>query len=460
MELEDSLKGYRGRLRSLLKSAGARIWSLIRVIREDQIFEGVLLPRSELEDDQHINLKLKNGYNIGVKYSPNMKIDVLDYKPVSYRLPERETVFNPDKPNVTLIGTGGTVASRLDYNTGAVIPAFTPSELFSAVPEIAEICNLTPKPVMSVLSENMKPEDWIKIAKEVDKELTGGSVKGVIIAHGTDTMTYTASALAFMLRNPPAPIVFVGSQRSSDRPSSDAAFNLINACVFASTSDVGEVVVCMHGSSSDNYALIHRATRVRKMHSSRRDAFKSIGSIPLAKIENRRVQILLKNYRIAGAEKYEPQISLDTKVVLLYFHPGMDPNIIDYFVDKGYHGIVFMGTGLGHVSESLIPSIKRAVDNKIPVLMTTQTIWGYTGLNVYETGRKLLAAGVIPCSNLLPEVAYTKLMWVLSQTDDLKQIRSLIHMNLAGEILDREEYNGFIVLQGVEKGVEDILKNV
>ncbi len=460
MEFDDFLKGYRGSLRAMLESAGARIWSVIRIVRDNQIFEGVLLPRSELDDDQHINLKLKNGYNIGVKYTSNMRIEVLDYKPASYRLPEKEIIFNPSKPNITLIGTGGTVASRLDYNTGAVIPAFTPSELFSAVPEIAEICNLTPKPVMSILSENMKPEDWVRIAKEVDKEISGGSVKGIIIAHGTDTMTYTASAIAFMLRNPPVPIVFVGSQRSSDRPSSDAAFNLVNACIFASESNVGEVVVCMHGSSSDNYALIHRATRVRKMHSSRRDAFKSIGSIPLGKIEDGRIQIFLKNYNIAGSKRYDPQISLDSKVALLYFHPGMDPGLIDYFIDKGYHGIVLIGTGLGHVSESLIPSIKRAVDSRIPVLMTTQTIWGYTGLNVYETGRKLLAAGVIPCSNILPEVAYTKLMWVLTQTDDLEMIRSLINTNMAGEILDREEYNGFIVLQGVERGLENILKNI
>ncbi len=460
MGFKDFLKGYRGNLRVILESAGAKIWSFIRVIRDDQIFEGVLLPRSDLDDDQHINLKLKNGYNIGVKYSPNMRIEVLDYKPVSYRLPEKKLFFKPDKPNITLIGTGGTVASRLDYNTGAVIPAFTPSELFSAVPEIEDICNLTPKPVMSVLSENMKPEDWVKIAKEVDKEITNGSVKGIIIAHGTDTMTYTASALSFMLRNPPLPIVFVGSQRSSDRPSSDAAFNLINACIFAAESNVGEVVICMHGSSSDNYALIHRATRVRKMHSSRRDAFKSIGSIPLAKLEAGRIKILLKNYTIAGAKKYDPQISLDTKVALLYFYPGMDASVIDYFIDKKYHGIVLIGTGLGHVSELLLPSIKRAVDSKIPVLMTTQTLWGYTGLNVYETGRKLLAAGVIPCSNILPEVAYTKLMWVLTQTDDLKQIRSLINTNMVGEILDREEYNGFMILQGVENGVENILKNI
>ena len=460
MVSQDQFKGYRGTLRRVLESSGAKVWSLIRIIRNSQIFEGILLPRSELEDDQHITLKLKNGYNIGVKYTSNMKIEVLDYKPAVYRIPDKKIVFSRDKPNVTLLGTGGTVASRLDYNTGAVIPAFTPSELLSAVPEIADICNLTPKPVMNILSENMKPEDWIKIAREVDREILSGSTKGVIIAHGTDTMSYTASALSFMLRNPPLPVVFVGSQRSSDRPSSDAALNLIGACLFASETDVGEVVVCMHGSSSDNYILVHRATRVRKMHSSRRDAFKSIGISPLAKVESRRIKILSNNYNIADKAHYEPQISLDTKVALIYFYPGMDPGIIDYFIDKGYHGLVLIGTGLGHVCESMIPSIRRAVESKIPVLMTTQTIWGYTGMEVYETGRKLLAAGVIPCSNILPEVAYTKLMWVLAQTDNLKEVSRLMNTNIAHEILEREEYNGFIILQGIEDGVDKIMKNI
>ncbi|MHA1410099.1 MAG: Glu-tRNA(Gln) amidotransferase subunit GatD [Candidatus Odinarchaeia archaeon] len=460
MSKNDELQGYKGKLRRLLEKANAKVWSLVKITKEKNVFEGVILPRSELGDENHLVLKLKNGYNIGIKITDNTKINVIDYKPASYHIPEKEIMKQKDKPNITLIGTGGTVASRLDYRTGAVIPAFTPAELFAAVPELAEICNLTPKTILEVLSENMKPDYWIKIAKEVDKEIQSGNQEGIIIAHGTDTMSYTASALSFMLQNPPIPIVFVGSQRSSDRPSSDAALNLINASVFASESDVGEVVVCMHGTSNDNYALIHRGTRVRKMHSSRRDAFKTIGTTPLAKVENRKITLFKSKYHKKGSTDYNPQIALDEKVALLYYYPNMDEELIQLLIDKDYHGIVLVGTGLGHVGTYLQDALKRAYDSKIPIIMTTQTIWGFTGMNVYETGRKLLSLGVIPCENILPETALTKLMWVLTQTRDLNKVKKLMQSNIANEILRREEYNGFIVLQGIEPGVEDFLKQL
>ncbi|MHA1754956.1 MAG: Glu-tRNA(Gln) amidotransferase subunit GatD [Candidatus Odinarchaeia archaeon] len=458
MNQNDELQGYRGKIREILHKHGVKIWSTIRVNKLGKIYEGILLPRSELGDPNHIVLKLKNGYNIGLKITEDIRIEVLDYKPYKYHIPERKIEYQPGKPNILLLGTGGTVASRLDYRTGAVLPAFTPGELFSAVPELKEICNLTPKTILKILSENMKPEYWIKIAEEVNKEIESNSSDGIVIAHGTDTMSYTASALSFMLRNPPIPIVFVGSQRSSDRPSSDAALNLINACSFAAASDVAEVVVCMHGSSSDNYALIHRGTRVRKMHSSRRDAFKTIGDKPLGKVEDGNITIFKKDYHKKGTGKYEPKISLDNKVALLYYYPNMDPELIEFLIDKSYHGIILMGTGLGHVGEHLIPVLKRARDEEIPIIMTTQTLWGYTGMEVYETGRKLLSIGVIPCFNILPEVALTKLMWVLSLTNDISEVKKLMQQNIANEIIHREEFYGFLIFQGVESGIDKLLK--
>jgi glutamyl-tRNA(Gln) amidotransferase subunit D len=454
----DEYQGYKGKIRKFLETFKARVWSLIEVQKENQIYKGILLPRSELDDENHIVIKLVNGYNIGIKITNDTKINVLDYQPATYHIPEKEVAFKKGKPYVTLIGTGGTVASRLDYRTGAVIPAFSSSELFSAVPELIEICNLKPKTILNVLSENMKPEYWLKIGEAVDKEIQNQSSDGIIIAHGTDTMGYTASALSFMVRNPPIPVVLVGSQRSSDRPSSDAALNLINASVFAANSDVGEIVVCMHGSSSDNYGLIHRGTRVRKMHSSRRDAFKSIGTIPLAKIENRNITLFRKEYHKRGSKDYDPKIGLDTKVALVYYYPNMGSEIIELYIDKGYHGIVLVGTGLGHVGTDLVPILQRANDSKIPVVMTTQTIWGFTGMEVYETGRKLLSVGVIPCENMLPETAFTKLMWVLTQTKDMGEIRKLMLTNIVNEIINREEYNGFIILQGIEPNINKLLK--
>lgn len=128
----------------------------------------------------------------------------------------------------------------------------------------------------------MKPKHWIKIAHEVAKSLNSGD-SGVVVAHGTDTMGYTAAALSFMLRDLGKPVILVGAQRSSDRPSSDAAMNLI-CSVRMSTSDVAEVMVVMHGETGDTYCLAHRGTKVRKMHTSRRDAFRSINDVPIAKV--------------------------------------------------------------------------------------------------------------------------------------------------------------------------------
>ena len=447
---EDELQGYYGYVRKELEKAGVRIWSVVEIKKKQQKFRGIILPRSELGDDRHVVLKLEDGYDVGIRLDEDTVIREISRKQAHYKLPERKIPFNPDKPNVTLLGTGGTVASRLDYRTGAVIPALTPEELFSAVPELSEICNLTPKTLFEILSENMRPEYWIKIAKSVTKEINEEKVGGIIIAHGTDTMGYTSAALSFMIRNLPVPVVLVGSQRSSDRPSSDAARNLLHAATLASFGDIAEVVVCMHGSSSDDYALIHRGTRVRKMHSSRRDAFRTIGDTPIGMVKNSRITMLKKDYRRRKDGQAELDVKLDPKVALLHFYPGMQTDIIDHLIDRKYNGIVLIGTGLGHVAYTLYDPIERAIQEGITVVMTVQTLWGYTGMNVYESGRKLLSIGVIPGANMLPETALVKLMWVLGHTKNRDEIRKLVTTNIAGEITSRETYDAYIVLQGVE----------
>ena len=237
-------------------------------------FSGVILPRSETADDKHLVLKMSNGYNVGVLADNIESIREVGHKEAHYKIPESEFPKDPDKPNVTLLGTGGTIASRLDYRTGAVIPAFTPGELYGAVPELADICNLKTEKMFGIFSENMGPEQYIHTAKTIGKELENG-VDGIVIGHGTDTMHHTAAAISFMVQNSPVPIVLVGSQRSSDRPSSDAAFNLQCACHTAAYSDIAEVTVCMFGPTSDQYNLLHQGTRVRKMHSSYRSTFRT-----------------------------------------------------------------------------------------------------------------------------------------------------------------------------------------
>jgi glutamyl-tRNA(Gln) amidotransferase subunit D len=438
--LSEELKGYKADAKKILKENKINIWDVIQIKTVKTEYEGVLLPRSEYSRPNYLEIKLSNNYNIGINVSDIKEIKKLGRKEAIYKIPEREFPRRGELSNVVLFGTGGTVASRLDYTTGAVIPSFTPGELFSAVPELAEICNLECEVVFEILSENMKPEYWQQLAQKIEKAANSGK-DGVMIAHGTDTMGFTSAALSFMLKDLSIPVVLVGSQRSSDRPSSDAAINLINAACVA-ISDIAEVVVCMLGSSSHDYGLIHRGTLVRKMHSSVRHTFRTINDIPLGMVQNKSIKMLKTDYKKKSDCKTESKTkaltNFEKKVALVYSYPGLDSELIDFYVDKGYKGIVFAGTGLGHVSTTMYESIKRAIEEKIVVLMTVQTIHGFTGMNVYSTGREMLNMGVISGRNLLPETAYVKLGWILGQTNEPNEIKELLLTNIAGELIDRE----------------------
>lgn len=456
--MSDTLKGYKGRAREVLRSFNIRVWSeaVINTTRGD--FKGVILPRSENDDDAHIVLKLATGYNVGIAVDTIQDMKEYNFKEINYKIPEREFPTSPDKHNVKLFGTGGTIASRLDYRTGAVIPAFSPGELYGAVPELADICNLSTEKLFAVFSENMGPEQYITLAKAIGEEIRNG-IDGIIIGHGTDTMSHTAAALSFMVQNSPVPIVMVGSQRSSDRPSSDAALNLIHAAKTASDSDIAEVMVCMFGPTSDEYGLLHRGTRVRKMHSSYRSTFRTIGDIPLAMVDRNKITPLRQDYNHRRSDrnvKITPVF--EERVSLLYYYPNMNPDIIDAMIDLGYKGIVIAGTGLGHVNKPLYPAIKRAVDKGIPIFMTVQTLWGYVNMFVYDTGRDLMTLGIIPTQNMLPEVAYIKLGWALGQTSDIEKVKEIMLTPICGDITEREPYNGYLIYQGGIPEVEDFIK--
>jgi glutamyl-tRNA(Gln) amidotransferase subunit D len=458
--MSDPLKGYKGRGRDVLDSFGVRVWSDAEIKTTRGDFRGIILPRSENDDDLHIVLKLATGYNVGIDVRTITNMKEKGYKEAHYKIPEKEFPTSPDKPNVKLLGTGGTIASRLDYRTGAVIPAFSPGELYGAVPELADICNLTTEKLFAVFSENMGPEQYIALAKAIGTEIENG-IDGIVIGHGTDTMHHTAGALAFMVQNSPIPIVMVGSQRSSDRPSSDAALNLIHATTAASKSDIAEVMVCMFGPTSDEYALLHRGTRVRKMHSSYRSTFRTIGDIPLAMVERDEIKPLRHDYNKRRSDRnVNIYPYFEEKVTLLYYYPNMLPDIIDAIVEKGYRGIVIAGTGLGHVNKPVYPAIERAVKKGVAIYMTVQTLWGYVHMFVYDTGRDLMAKGIIPAENMLPEVAYVKLGWALGQTDDLEKVKRLMLTPINGEITEREPYNGYLVYQGGIPEVEEFLKRV
>jgi len=446
---EDPLKGYRGLARSRLESWGVKVWSDVRVVNHrDSVFEGVILPRSETYDDLHFVLKLHNGYNVGLHVDHVRSVEELGFKKAVYKIPEQEFPSRPDLPSVTLLGTGGTIASRLDYRTGAVIPAFTPGELYGAVPELADICNLTTRKLFGVFSENMGWTEYVALAEAIEREVADGA-DGLVIGHGTDTMGHTAAVLSFMVQHTPVPIVIVGSQRSSDRPSSDAALNLIHAVRAAAHGDIAEVQICMYGPTSDRYGLLHRGTRCRKMHSSYRSTFRTIGDIPLCMVSRSTFKILNPDFLPRDPERrIEIDPVYDDRVTILYYYPGMTPDLVDALVEKGYRGIVIAGTGLGHVNKPLYPALERAIEQGVHVVMTVQTLWGYTQMYVYETGRELLDIGVVPLDNMLPETALMKLGWVLGHTHERDEVLRMMRHSYCHETTLREPHNGYLILQG------------
>ncbi|MFX0150667.1 MAG: Glu-tRNA(Gln) amidotransferase subunit GatD [Candidatus Hodarchaeota archaeon] len=449
MPTDDKYSGYQGSSLDWLKDQRLEVWDEVEVIKEDSIVKGVILPRSELINPNFISLKLSTGYNIGFNIDRIEKARKIGHKKGEYKIPKVEYTPNPAKPFIPILGCGGTIASRLDYQTGGTIPALTPEELFSSFPEIADLARIETHQLFDIFSENITLKHYTKILDAIDTILKTKKPNGIVLTHGTDTMSFTAAAISFSITNPPIPIVITGSQRSSDRPSSDAFSNLYNSVLYASsTNALKEIVVIMHDESSDTSYAIHNATRVRKMHSSRRDTFRTIGNSPLGKIIDKKIQYfndreLFSPDSSSSKLKLKIQKKFEERVGLIYHYPSIKPDLLQYYIDTGYKGIVLVGTGLGHVSSDLIPFIKRAIDNEIVVVMTTQCLHGFTGLSVYESGRIILKNGVIPLANMLPEVAYIKLAYLLGNYQKIEKVKELMKKNLKGEILTRERYKEF-----------------
>lgn len=457
---KDDMKGYRGEAQACLRRFGMRVWSQATVQTTRGLFEGLILPRSETADEHHIVLKISSGYNVGIAVETIQDMSEKGYREAHYKIPEKAFPYSPEKPDVILFGTGGTIASRLDYRTGAVIPAFSPGELYGSVPELADVCNLTTEKLYGVFSENMGPEQYIGLARAIGGAIAAGK-KGVVVGHGTDTMHHTAAVMSFMVQNSPIPIVLVGSQRSSDRPSSDAALNLINSTKVAAESDIAEVSVVMFGPTSDEYCLIHRGTRVRKMHSSYRSTFRTIGDIPIGMVDPHDIFTFRDDYK---RRRDDREVTIDAvyddRVTILYYYPAMKPDIVDALVDAGYKGIIIAGTGLGHVNKPLYPALKRAVEAGVHIYMTVQTLWGYVQMYVYDTGRDIMELGVIPAENMLPEVAYMKLCWALGHTHDREEVKRMMLTPINGEITPREPLDGYLVYQGGIPEVEEFISQI
>lgn len=443
MSLEGS--GYGGLVLEKLSAAKVNVGDTIKVTQLGRDYVGTLMPRAQIgSDPNHLVIKLDSGYNIGIYLESTSEVQRIKgpkktKRPVNQGFIETKNTL----PTVAILSTGGTIASRVDYKTGAVNPALSAKDLYDAVPELKDHANIRARVLMSVFSENITTTDWSKIARAVASEIKKGA-DGVVIAHGTDTMGFTAAALSFALQDLPVPVALVGSQRSSDRPSSDAALNLIGATDLVAQADAAEVMLVMHGKTDDEFLYAHRGTRVRKSHTSRRDAFQSINSHPLFKIESSGIkEISSPILRRDLDRKLKLKPKFDDRVGIVKTYPSMGGELINHFVNQGYRGIVIEGTGLGHTPDNLDQSLQRAIDAGLIVAMTSQCIWGRVDMNVYRTGVKLLEMGVVSCEDMLTETALVKLMWLLANLKDTEKVRENLTQNIVGEIEMRTELSEY-----------------
>ena len=400
----------------------------VRVRKDDVSYEGILMPSRS----GNIVLKMKNGYNVGLAPEGSSVEFIEKERPPSQRLAPHVHIESKDLPQVSILSTGGTIASRVDYRTGAVSSQFTPDDIMDASPELTDIANYKGEVLSMIFSEDMDASIWQNLARAVYRHIKEGA-QGVIVTHGTDTMQYTAAALSFMVQSP-VPVVLVGSQRSSDRPSSDNAMNAICAATVA-VSDIAGVSVVMHGSTSDDFCYVHRGTKVRKLHTSTRTAFQTVNEAPIARVDygTRKITVL-DDYPKRGQLELKLRDTMEPKCALVKFYPGMPADIIGYYLNKGYRGIVLEGTGLGHVNRQWVPTIEKAVKAGVTVVMTSQCVNGRVVDRVYSTGIDLINAGVIEGQDMLAETALVKLMWALGQTQDKAEIRRMMQTDIAGEI--------------------------
>ncbi len=437
---------YSKRLLDEFRKTGIDIGDRVKLVCSGVEFEGLLMPRPLSGDMDIVVLKLDSGYNTGLRADTLELVRKAPPKPAPPQDKEDETRA---RGGIAILGCGGTIASKIEYKTGAVYPSITPRELRMAFPALQK-WDIHSRQIFSLFSEDMNATHWRLLADAIEDEIKDGS-EGVVVMHGTDTMNYTSSAISYMLQNLPVPVVLVGSQRSSDRPSSENEMNMLNA-VFSATQDLGEVGVCMHATTNDDFCHLHRGTRVRKMHSSRRDAFHSINARPLAAVDYRarrfeRLSDWMPRHKGGLVAKKE----MNDNVALIYVHPNIKPSLISKLDD--YDGIVLVGTGLGHTPtnafddksvKGIIKPIRELISSGIPMAMSSQCISGRICMRVYSTGRLLMDAGVIgDGADWTPEAAYAKMCWALGQTKDRNEVARLMMENIAGEITERSAIEGY-----------------
>ncbi len=433
-------------LNSFLKKNKLEEGDIVVISKGNTKFAGTIVPS---RDKNTLSLKLDSGYNAGVIVSSSLKVKKVGVgkrvgKPNAAKIKK-----NPGMPTVSILQVGGTISSRVDYRTGAVYTSYTPKDLIALVPELTKMANIESKLVSNMFSEDMGFPHYKVLAKEIAKEIKKG-VDGIIIPHGTDTMGYTSAALAFMLENLPIPVILVGAQRSTDRGSTDAIMNLICAIEFITKTDFSGVGICMHGNSNDKKCVILPACKTRKLHTSRRDAFRAVNDTPIAEINysTKEIEFIKKDYSKKSG-KFKLIDGINEKTALLKVHPNLRHEQIEVFEKNKYKGLVLEGTGLGQApvgmpnplckeNVKVMKAIESLIKSGCIIVMTSQCIFGRVQMHVYSNAVDLVKLGVIPGEDMLPETAFIKLAWLLGNFKK-EEVRKLMRENLRGEINKRTE---------------------
>ena len=408
----------------------------VRITTKDSEFVGVLMPNEETDA---LILKLESGYNIGIEKKKIKKSVILESAKPKTVKEKKDLKKDTRKPTIAVLHTGGTIASKVDYESGAVIAKFSADDLVNMVPELKKVSNINTELVANMMSEDMRFTDHQKIAKCVKKHIDAG-VDGVIVGHGTDTLAYTAASLSFMFEKLSVPVLVVGSQRSSDRGSSDAAINLLAAVNFIVKTDYAGVATCLHYTSDDDRCAIISGTKSRKMHSSRRDAFRAINDVPIALVDLAGRVEYLKDY----PKKEDVTVlksKMDGSVALLKTHPNMSHKLFKHYFDN-YKGVILEGTGLGQAPTNLgeehlkiYELLKKYIKKGGIVGITTQCINGRVHPFIYTNCRRLSGIGCVFCEDMIAETALMKLAWLFGNHP--AKVKELLNVDIRGEITKR-----------------------
>ena len=428
---------------SLLAKNKLKEGDVVEVIKRQAKLLGVIVPSS---DDSILSLKLNTGYNTGIKVDKNVKIKKVAKGKSVGKATTIKFKKKPGLPLVSILQIGGTIAARVDYRTGAVFTSYTPEDLITLVPELAEMANIDSRLISNMFSEDMRFDHYKVLAREIEKELKKNP-KGIIIPHGTDTMAYTAAALSFMLEDAPVPVILVGSQRSTDRGSTDAIMNLVCAIEFITKTDFAGVGICMHETSNDKKCAILPPCKTRKLHTSRRDAFRAVNDTPIATVDfnTKKIEFIKKQYpKASPAKKLKLKGKLEEKVALLKVFPNFSQEQIKFFEKNKYKGLVIEGTGLGQApvgvpnklckeNAKVMKAIQSLIKSGCVIVMASQCIFGTVQMHVYSNAVDLVNAGVIPGKDMLAETAFIKLAWLLGNFKK-NEVKKLMSKNLRGEI--------------------------